>query len=299
MSLSTVEQLHDFHSQDREIFAKLVLKFSRAPAESLLVMATWFWLENFGFKHIFSVIMSLSDPLIISLADEAVSCFRCLEFNKPPNGFKQIPLTARFMEKDISLQIIYKYRYSAIIGIKNFLSTVCSRIFSDIIQRALLCPLSSSNFSRLCSPLNIPGFPHPTFGNIVVMPHVVCWNNIPNNNPSLIPSDLWGWHTTCIATENDRTIFLTFSRGFSVSEAEVKKLFTQKYGEGCVVGVFMPDVSGNSFNKNGQQQSLYARLVLDSVVTVDRILKGNSLNKFDWSGKHIWARKYKKRRKRF
>ncbi|ESQ33229.1 hypothetical protein EUTSA_v10005631mg, partial [Eutrema salsugineum] len=194
--------------------------------------------------------MSLSDPLIISLADEAVSCFRCLEFNEPPNGFKQIPLTARFMEK----KYIYIYIY-----------------------------ISSNNLQITIH------FPHPTFGNIVVMPHVVCGNNIPNNNPFLISSDLWGWYTTCITTENDRTIFLTYSRGFPVSEAEVKNIFTQKYGEGCVVGVFMPDVSGNSFNRNGQQQSLYARLILDSVVTMDCILKGNSLNKFDWSGKHIWA----------
>ncbi|CAN7104581.1 unnamed protein product [Brassica rapa subsp. narinosa] len=240
-------------------------------------MATWLWLEDFGFEHIFSVIMALNDPLIAALANEAVLCFRCLESEEPPNGFSQIPVTAEFM--DISLQIIYQNRYSAITGIKNFLTTVCSRIFSDIVQQ----------------PLNIPGFPHPTFGSINVMPSVASLDNFSSRNLFPIPSGIWGWNASCIATENDRTLFLTFSRGIPVSEAEVRLVFTEKYGENCVKGVHIPKYGGNLPNENlnsnqdVQQQSLYARLVLDSVVTVDRILMGESKQKFYIDGKPIWA----------
>ncbi|KAF3568263.1 hypothetical protein DY000_02019268 [Brassica cretica] len=90
-------------------------------------------------------------------------------------------------------------------------------------------------------------------------------------------------------SENDRTMFITFSRGFPVSPAEVKALFTHMFGEKCVVGVYMREDCD-------KQQSLFAKLVLDSVVTVDRILEGEKLQKFRINGKHIWARKYNEKK---
>ena len=133
MSSPTLDQLHTYHAQERVIFSKLVLQFSRSPSESLLVMATWFWLENFGFEDIFSTIFALPDKLIASFANKVVSCFRCIESSHPPNGFEHIPLTSIYLQKHISLPMIYKYRYTAIAGIKTFLTTICSRIFSDIL----------------------------------------------------------------------------------------------------------------------------------------------------------------------
>ncbi|ESQ41074.1 hypothetical protein EUTSA_v10015649mg [Eutrema salsugineum] len=300
MSSPTIEQLHAFHAQDREIFSKLVIKFSRPPAESLLVMATWFWLEDFGFENIFSIIMALPDPLIAAFANEAVLCFRCLDSSEPPNGLNRIPLTVRFMKKDISLLMIYKHRYTAIAGIKNFLNTVCSRIFSDILQQVLppsSSSVSSSFVTRLRYPLNIPGFPDQTFGSINVMSDVFGRDYFSDNNLFLFPDGLWRWNASCVATENDRTMFITFSRGFPVSQAEVKALFTERFGENCVVGVYMPEnASSTNVNSEVMQQSLFAKLVLDSVVTVDRILQGGKLRKFRINGKHIWARKYNEKR---
>ncbi|KAG7554892.1 hypothetical protein ISN44_As11g010920 [Arabidopsis suecica] len=296
MSPPSIEQLHTFHAQDRKIFSKLVLKFSRSPAESLLIMATWFWLEDFFSQNILSTILALSDPVIVALANEAVLCFQCLDSSEKPNDFNHIPLTAELLAKDISLQIFHKHRYSAIAGIKNFLTTVCSRIFSDILQQALPSSSSYTFVTRFRHPLIIPGFPHPTFGSINVMPDIVVGDKIYNNNIVLCSHGLWGWNANCIATDIERTMFLTFSRGFPVSQAEVKSFFTKKYGENCVEGVYMKEDNENSpnanGNNNGQQQSLFAKLVLDSVATVDRILDGEKIKRFKYNGKHIWARKY-------
>lgn len=75
------------------------------------------------------------------------------------------------------------------------------------------------------------------------IPHIR--DNLPNNNLFIIPNGVWGWSANCIATENDRTILLTFSRGFPVSEAEVKELFTNEYGDNCVEGVYMSENNGD------------------------------------------------------
>ncbi|VVB14042.1 unnamed protein product [Arabis nemorensis] len=298
MSPSTVEKLHTFHAQERQILSKLVLVFSRPPAESLLVMATWLWLEDFGYENILSTIVALTDPLILALANEAISCFQCLDSKDPPKDFNQIPLTTDLMKNYISLPIIYKHRYTAITGIKNFLTIICSRIFSDILQKVLPCSSSYSFVTRYRRPLIIPGFPHPTFGSINVLPDVVDGDYFPNNNLFLIPSGIWGWNANCIATEEDRTMFITFSRGFPVSKAEVKELFTDHFGENCVECIYMREGNENvlytNVNSNGQQK-LFARLVLDSVTTVDRVLNGTNLSKFHIHRKHIWARKFLKR----
>ncbi|CAH8281951.1 unnamed protein product [Eruca vesicaria subsp. sativa] len=287
MSSPTQEQLHTYHEEERVIFSKLVLQFARPPSESLLVMSTWFWLESFGYDDIFPTISALPDQLITPFANEAVTCFQCLESPEPPNEsndlINQIPLTSSYLEKDISLPFIYKNRYTAIAGIKTFLTTNCSRIFTDILTQVVPYTPPPYNVSGIQYPLMIPGFPHPTFGNINVMP------DAPNNTALIFPSNIWEWNDHCMETENDRTLFLTFGRGLPVSQAEVKELFTSTFGEKCVEGVYMRE-------NNDQQQSLYAKLVLDSVVTVDRVLEGHKIKTFMINGKNIRASKYDEKR---
>lgn len=72
-----------------------------------------------------------------------------------------------------------------------------------------------------------------------------------------------------------------------MSEIDVRELFTGMYGD-CVDSVYMEEVSRN-------KQPLFARLVLRSVATVDRVLNGASIAKFTINSKHVWARKYERR----
>ncbi|KAL7166290.1 hypothetical protein ACSBR2_037046 [Camellia fascicularis] len=93
---------------------------------------------------------------------------------------------------------------------------------------------------------------------------------------------LWGWSHEIKVPADDRTMFLTFSRGYPVSE--VKELFTGCFGD-CVGNVDMDEF-------NSVDQPLFAQMVVCGVSIVDDILKGSSIAKFWINGKHIWARKY-------
>ncbi|CAH8281790.1 unnamed protein product [Eruca vesicaria subsp. sativa] len=282
MSSLTQEQLH-IYPEVRVIFSKLVVQFERPPCESLLVMSTWLWLENVGCENIFPTISNLPDDLLVTFANEAVTCFQCLESPEPPNGsINKIPLTSSSI--NISLPDIYQNRCEAIAGIKTILTTICSRIFTDILTQVVPYTPPPYNVPGLQHPLMIPGFPHPTFGNINVMP------DAPNNTALILPTDPWDWNDHCMESENHRTLFLTFSRGFPVSKAEVKEFFTSTFGEKCVEGVYM----------RGNNQSLCAKLVLDSVVTKDRVLQGRQKEKFTINNnrvtKTIWASKYEEKK---
>ncbi|KAL7166292.1 hypothetical protein ACSBR2_037048 [Camellia fascicularis] len=86
---------------------------------------------------------------------------------------------------------------------------------------------------------------------------------------------------------DDRTMFLTFSRGYPVSESEVKELFTGCFGN-CVDNVDMDEFKS-------VDQPLFARMVVCGVSIVDDILNWSSIAKFWINGKHVWARKYERR----
>jgi len=84
----------------------------------------------------------------------------------------------------------------------------------------------------------------------------------------------------------ERTIFLTFSKGYPISEDEVHAFFTRRFGN-FIEEIIMQDVAEG-------EQVLYARMVCKTPEVIDRICGGNKA-KYSINGKHVWARKYVKK----
>jgi hypothetical protein len=223
MASITVDQLHAYHAIDREVFSRLVINLKRNPAESLLVIAVWLWLEDKRYPNVIAKMTSLADTVLNIVANEAALCLNFLEStNLPiiPNG-GGLPFTSIVVGKDISLEMFLQNKFTAISRIKNFLNTVCARIFTDILQ----CVLTGTSQLIGNQPLVVPGFPHPVFGDVTILAR-----SIDNDFPA---GGLWGWDPALTVPENDRTMFLTFSRGFPVTNEEVTELFTSICGDCC------------------------------------------------------------------
>ncbi|KAJ6743680.1 hypothetical protein OIU85_017606 [Salix viminalis] len=278
MTSITVDQLHAYHAIDREVFSRLVINLRRKPAESLLVIAVWLWLEDKRYSNVVAKMTSLADTVLNVVADEAALCLDSLEYTNfpiiPVGG--GLPFTSIVIGKEISLEMFLQNKFTAISGIKNSLNTVCARIFTDILQ----CVLAGTSQMVGNQPLVVPGFPHPIFGDVTILERPV-----DNDFPA---GELWGWDPARAVPENDRTMFLTFSRGFPVTKEEVAELFTSICGD-CVVNVQMQEKSQSS------EQPLYAKIIMRTVTAVDQILCGRRVAKFRINGKHIWARKYDRR----
>ncbi|TKY58976.1 hypothetical protein E2542_SST16051 [Spatholobus suberectus] len=286
MAPISTEELHLFHKTHREVFCFLIFKLRCDLTQSLLVMALWIWLEHNGYPNINHRVMCLPQTLVNALVNEAASCIKCLEAENsitPSSG--GLPLTRRLTQKDISLRIFSEKRYTIIAGIKSVLKNICARIFVDVLQIVLKskninkASTSRGNISNM--PLTVPGFPHPLFGTFDMPP-----NNTMNSD--LFDERIWMGNGPCDdVTTDDKSMFLTFSRGFPVSEREVRQLFTCAYGD-CVQNLSMGNADVND-------QSLFAIMVLKTVEIVDQILKGKRVAKLQINGKHIWARKYERR----
>ncbi|KAL9688120.1 hypothetical protein QQ045_032534 [Rhodiola kirilowii] len=97
-----------------------------------------------------------------------------------------------------------------------------------------------------------------------------------------------GWDGQRVVPPDDRTIFLTFSKGYPISESEVREFFTRRNGD-VIDCIHMQEVSPD-------EQILYARMVVKSQALVDLVLGGKDVKaKFAINGKHVWGRKYVKK----
>jgi hypothetical protein len=284
----TRKEVHLFYQMDRELFCFLIFKLHREVTQSLLVMALWLWLEKVGCHNLIKKVSILSGTLINALVSEAVTCLQILEMDNPiiPIG-GGLPLTKIITQKEISLQMFNMKRYTSVTGIKIVLNQICARIFDDILQIVLKRQniiATQGTTSRTHTPnipLTLPGFPHPLFGTFDLSPRT--------ENINLSDERIWIEKRPCDdATNDDKSMFLTFSRGFPVSEMEVRCLFTTNYGD-CIQSLTMGG------NKNQGEQPLFAVMILKMVEIVDQILMGKRVAKLHINRKHIWARKYEPR----
>ncbi|XVF23708.1 hypothetical protein REPUB_Repub13aG0063000 [Reevesia pubescens] len=271
------QEIKLYHTIDRAIFARLLLKLRRDPGESMHVMALLIWLEH-NSSHTGNLvykIQSWPNTLIDALADEAVECLNCIRSDEDPSshfptGAKYvIPLIRRLTRDELSPGFFHDHRLDIIRGIVQLVQDVCIIAFDDIVEEALgfadeqrieqnLQPLRSygplvrpnlpvyncgvgeigdqkmrnhQNFSAYTNTDGL-GFVHAVNPNdrlslraqreslnnemeeLLERIHSIRINSLEENNNEEVPAD-------------KRTIFLTFSKGYPISENEVKRFFTR------------------------------------------------------------------------
>ncbi|XWS72264.1 hypothetical protein CRYUN_Cryun02cG0025100 [Craigia yunnanensis] len=274
-SFVSQEEFNIFHKIDRELYTLLVINLWRDPVESFQVIALWLWLERVGFKNVVQKILSLPYILINELADEAVTCLNIIN-NYPLASLSEgndIPLMQSLVDGDLSLQFFYENRLIATQGTARTVNEVCMRALRDIMQHAIernaAQSLADSQQQQVMShtlqqPMVQPGLPQMGFGEGDV--------GLPWTQENEVPAD-------------DRTMFVTFSKGYPVYEWEVREFFTRAYGD-CIESLHMQPVLLPN------EQPLFARIVCHSASAIEVILNGMNKAKFTINGKHVWARKF-------
>ncbi|KAF3439684.1 hypothetical protein FNV43_RR17962 [Rhamnella rubrinervis] len=247
------EEFKQFHGIDRELYTLLVINLQRDPTECMQIIALFLWLERTGFPKIVKKMTTLPYILISELAEEAVTCLNCIHSRSSKTSSSSsstsdqnmdIPLIQCLMEKEISLQFFYENRAHACQEVARIVKDVCVRALADIMQQAI------ERKANTCQNLAAD---HQT--QVYIM----------------VPAE-------------DRTMFVTFSKGYPVYEWEVREFINRAYGD-CIESVIMQEVQPN-------EQSLFARIVFHSASTIEMILDGMSKAKFTINGKHVWVRKY-------
>ncbi|KAG4970238.1 hypothetical protein AAZX31_13G093300 [Glycine max] len=265
----TQEEFNLFHRMDRELYKILVVSLFRDPEESMQVHAMWLWLERVGFRNVVKRVLALPNILINDVADETVMCLNCINNSLLMSCLfssesSEIPLLQSLVEKEISLQFVYENRSSALQGVAKVMQDVCVRAFTDIMEQAMIRNSAEAAAQKVVTTTRQSSSSSSSSENY-------------NYHHGLV------WFGS-IGPAEDRTLFVTFSKGYRVEEWEVREFFALAYGD-CIEALFMQEVQPN-------EQALFARIVFRAVSTIDMILRGANKAKFIINGKHVWARKF-------
>ncbi|KAK9081783.1 hypothetical protein Syun_031229 [Stephania yunnanensis] len=256
----SVEDFYAFHTIDRELFARLVIDLRRDPGYSMLSLALFLWFNNIGFPDVVVKPRSLPMLVVDVVGEEATIILR---------------LTFRFLQEQ---------RIRVLNGVSQFMEDVCSRAFVDIVQRLAVirereAASTSVGHQPFVMPTNFGVRPPlvPLMAPTVPPRYVVVQDPIA---PQMGPAPM----NESLAAQQERTMFMTFSRGYPVSEAEVRDYFTKNYGD-CIDSFHMEEVEAT-------QQALYARVVYHTPAMVTAILAGRESVRFVINGKHVRVRRW-------
>ncbi|XP_015060981.2 uncharacterized protein LOC107007018 [Solanum pennellii] len=273
----TMDEFKHFHKIDRKLYSLLVINLERDPFESMHTLALWIWLERTcHFKNFIGKIVSQPNFFINELADEGAACLKCIEDNQfglVSTYSSEIPLTQHLTRKDLTLQFFHENRDNANSEMRKILNEVCHKAFQDIMEKAMMSrsskqPLIESKLPMVPSPSEL------SLSDRMSRLRLGGDMSTRRMKGSNVPYE-------------ERSMFLTFSKGYPVAEWEIREFFTSYFGDN-IESIIMQDVKSN-------EQALYARVVFDKPGIVEFILKDEPKVKFSINGKHVWMRKYVKR----
>lgn len=281
-----LEDLKIIHEDERAIYSILVSNFWRNPWECLQIMSLWLWLERMGFGNLISKIYSQPLCKMNELADEASICLKCVNGAQLPFSGEdiEIPLTRNLMTKEISLKFFHDIRLIALSEIGRLATEVYVPVLADIMAKAINEDDAESLFHNLMMMMSGKAFQTLSMNQMMASSSL-------NESLTLSLSQLriggavsQGRTPVNEIAREDRRMFATFSRGYPVSESEVRQFLTRIYGN-CIESIYMQRVMPN-------EQALYAIVVLHRPSFVGAILNGQIKAKFSVNGKHMWMRKF-------
>ncbi|XP_073132472.1 uncharacterized protein [Henckelia pumila] len=283
----SLEESRIFQKIDRQLYAILVLDLWRNPLECLQVMGLWLWFERIGFSNAICKILSQPSFLINDLADEAIACLKCMESAQFPLQFEatEIPLTQNILQNNVSLKFFHLHRHTAYPEIQTLIMEVYVPVLSDIMEKACC---SGSVQTVTGGQNSMQGHAASSANPMMVAqssydgPSMRSFSNI-NTQVSTPPPQSHVTHANEPALY-ERTMFATFSKGYPVSESEIRQFFSRVYGN-CVESVHMQEVRAD-------EQALYARVVFHRPAFIESVLNGMNKAKFSINGKHVWMRKF-------
>jgi len=204
----TKEEFNLFHNVDRQLFIRLVVELGREISESINVMAFFMCIEMISkeFDLVAKILQHWPNIMLNRLADEVVFILGCLASSSYPNDCvreNKFPLIQHILHHNVTFEFFHEKRLELTTNVTKFIHEVCIRAFTDIIEQVIAKQQElylASLYGTDDLPTHMP-------------PQAVYYT--PNDSP-MVPQQI-----------DDRTLFMTFSRGYPVSENELRDFFSR------------------------------------------------------------------------
>ena len=214
----TREEFNTFHLYDRALFSRLVITLRRDIGQSYQVMTFLLYLETIAphLRNLIADFASLTDVFVNMVADQVVTCIKCLSYDDFPAFVThlrrsilspEIPYITDVTRGYLTLIVIHNNRENILFEMKKHMTRVCVRAFEDICVRAEMYNREIEKREKAMAEMSQLGF-----------------SSAVQNGGSRTRR-----FSSRRANADNRTIFLTFSRGYPISKAEVYAYFTRYF----------------------------------------------------------------------
>ncbi|CAA7396426.1 unnamed protein product [Spirodela intermedia] len=133
-----------FHTQERNLFKRLVLELKMHHIMAMGVISFWMWLESVGHPTFIQRMASISIETILGLVVEAETCLAAIliDASDPLSVAARrdaLALASEGSRSTVDLRYLNFFWEVASTGVTSILNSVCPRIFGDLF------PITSSN----------------------------------------------------------------------------------------------------------------------------------------------------------
>ncbi|KAG1354423.1 hypothetical protein COCNU_07G005350 [Cocos nucifera] len=243
-----------FHSFERGFFCRLVARLGQNQDMMMAVVALWLWFESIGHHDFIRHVAACSNEVVLAFVEEAEACIdRLIGVPPDPNRGEELPLTNSLIAEPMMLRFFEYHRMVAVNGVRYFLQTVCRVIFDDtLIERVPQDEDHRENRRVLESGLHIGPHGEGTSKQEAILGAAASVGALPAAPPPAmtVRADLKGgpvavampplapprsmlnplakpWSpATDPSPEDQRSMFITFSRGHPISREDIVEFFT-------------------------------------------------------------------------
>lgn len=230
-----------FHSLEREIFCRLVARLGQDQDKMMVVIALWLWFESIGHYDFIGHVAANSNEVVLGFLEEAQACIDRLLGVQDPNRGEELPLTNSLVTEPMMLRFFEYHRIVAVDGVCYFLQNVCKIIFDDITVERVAQDADHPDNRRVLESGNpgrsgvgtskqgvIPrGAPTAMSVTADLMGGPVAGAMPPQPPRSMLNPLARPWSpATDPSPEDQRSMFITFSRGHPISREDILDFFT-------------------------------------------------------------------------
>ncbi|XP_077234345.1 uncharacterized protein LOC143876526 [Tasmannia lanceolata] len=316
--MASVIDLLLFHHMEINLFNRFVGDMGIDGVLAKQIIALWLWLESIGHNDLIRHIYAHADKVLAStVIGEAQACLECLKPDAiQPIDLNDIPVMAGLIKEPINLRFFHYNRDVAISGITKVMRSICNIIFDNNMMRIaardqnhpanqlvmsagfIMRPFgegtSAQGGGATGSGFVLPEGPPPMANGggrrdgsgvlSALWPLISGPSNVPAVKSTLNPSARPWFPGLQFTSDDERSMFLTFSRGYPLRREDIIEFFTSNWGN-CVENVMVERTPPGV-------HPMFGRLILNSVSVIPLILNGQQRAKFVIKGRHLWARMF-------
>ncbi|KAK9099226.1 hypothetical protein Syun_026271 [Stephania yunnanensis] len=273
-----------FYSEEWKLFHHLIRSMNKDASEARRIMSLWICLEEFGYYALIRKIGSLHDQIVEAVFEETTTCLACIEHDaQEPTSIDDTPLLARLAEEPLDRRFFYYNREILRGRFKHFMNSVCNIIFRrDDIDLAeefatlnITLPFGESSTTQVDA------------ADLSLNSSTTSYQASTQGNQRSMTSYLFPFVRSFglqLPPREQRSLFVTFSRGYPVSKEEILEFFTLRWGQ-VVEDITLEQTAGDIMPQ-------YGTVVLKDPSVIPMILNGKSKARFFVNGKHLWTRVY-------